>query len=527
MVGGNVIDDLPWQHTEEHYLAAMRKLASFAFNYTGEDVTGTAEQSREVLDAWLSSKGRIADGYCHMPNGAVATVEMDSVSAQRGGLHELVFTEPTPDGRFRTKVVIGHDEERLVVGITLSAIADRMGPTFMEVRGPKLIRDLIDLGVTWRFGSTPLGRTPVHLKGEDGGRQFIAMVLDSTRSLPVVAIAEEAHGALLHPDLCSRMAGDLAGIATVVHLNEDASWHVTKQRGKEWSCYAGAVRLYWPGVHDKDDPFRHPLWSPWKLMQDARDTEHASIRLRAQLRRMIFSQAVFFITEPPLFSDIRSAARQEERAKLLKKASSVEEYEELLEEADRANGVLETERDELRKRVEDLEAQLEQYKVIVEHAGREQEGVEPNVEQIPTTPEDAVLIAADRFCDELIFGKDAYEEVSKLAHNAGPPEKILLHFEALAALTRERRKGSIGKSAVQWLVDKGVSASIESETIRNSTKEQQIRTWEDGTGGYRAFDEHTKPSNQTSPDRCVRIYFQYDPDTGKTIIGYVGGKFGL
>lgn len=506
----------------------MRKLASFELRYAGPDAEDQSSKVLGALDSWLSSKGRLSNGTCTLQSGAVATVEDSSAESQKGKLRELVFTEPVTDGRFRTKVVVGHDGGQIVVGVTLNAVANRMGPTFVDVRVPKLVRDLIDIGITWRFGSNELRKSKLHLRGEAGGKAFEQLVFASDRSLPIVAVSEEFHGALLHPDLCDRMSGDLAGIATVLHLSEEASWYMTKRRGKEWSCYGGAVRLYWPGTVLGSDAYKHPLWSPWKLMQDVNHTEEASRRLRAQLRRMIFSQAVFFITEPELFGDIRLAARQEERSKLLKEASGVDEYRELLEEADRQLGIVETERDGLRKQVEDLESQLEQFKVVAEYRATQEDELAPNIEQIPSTPEDALLIAAEKFKNELLFGSDAYDEVSRLAPNAGPPEKILKHLEALAGLTMALREGgSLGGTRMKWLQSKGVEASIESDTIESSKKEQQARTWDDTMGGTRYFNEHTKPSNQTSPDRCVRIYYKYDDDSQKTIIGYIGGKFGL
>jgi hypothetical protein len=31
-----------------------------------------------------------------------------------------------------------------------------------------------------------------------------------------------------------------------------------------------------------------------------------------------------------------------------------------------------------------------------------------------------------------------------------------------------------------------------------------------------------KPSDATAPDRCVRIYFEIDPEIHKVVIGWVG-----
>jgi hypothetical protein len=148
--------------------------------------------------------------------------------------------------------------------------------------------------------------------------------------------------------------------------------------------------------------------------------------------------------------------------------------------------------------------------------------VEPVEETPPATVEEAVLTAMDRFCDTLVFGADVNEGLKTVAHDAGPPDKLLMHFFTLAEMTEARRKGPLGTSPVMWLTDRGVSASGESLTIRNSPHEMRARTWNDGAGRQREFELHLKPSEGTSPDRCVRIYFDYDDVSQKTVIAWVG-----
>ena len=47
-------------------------------------------------------------------------------------------------------------------------------------------------------------------------------------------------------------------------------------------------------------------------------------------------------------------------------------------------------------------------------------------------------------------------------------------------------------------------------------------TWYDGTGAERPFNSHLKPSEAIHPDRCVRVYFDYDEKRAKTIVAWVG-----
>jgi len=226
--------------------------------------------------------------------------------------------------------------------------------------------------------------------------------------------------------------------------------------------------------------------------------------------------------ESPLFGAIRRAARQEELSALRAKASTDADYKALAEEyfeaADQSREELEKvleENEELRARVLSLQYAL-QWKPDA------QDEVEPETDTPPSTVEEAVLTAMSRFDDELAFGQSVDDGIKTLAPDAGPPDKILSYLTTLADYTHARRSNSMQTTTTKWLRDRGVIASREAETIRKSPKAQQGRTWEDGLGRRRVFDHHLKPTDGTAPDRCVRIYFEYDEESQKTAIGWVG-----
>ncbi len=50
----------------------------------------------------------------------------------------------------------------------------------------------------------------------------------------------------------------------------------------------------------------------------------------------------------------------------------------------------------------------------------------------------------------------------------------------------------------------------------------KARTWDDGAGARREFELHLKPAEGTSPDRCVRIYFDYDETAQRAVVGWIG-----
>jgi hypothetical protein len=110
-----------------------------------------------------------------------------------------------------------------------------------------------------------------------------------------------------------------------------------------------------------------------------------------------------------------------------------------------------------------------------------------------------------------------------LSPTAGPPEKILRYLGVLRDYARAVSTGTLGKSVEKWFEDKGVICSGESSTVSTNKKDQEQRTW--SVGGERVTCRlHLKPSDGTSPERCVRIYF-VPPENGKVRIGYIGRHF--
>lgn len=499
----------------------MRQLASYAFEAPASTVLSGAGAAGvlERMETWLRSKGRLADDHQSivLSDGREAKIDRVVLKSSRGELTELVVTEPRPDGWFRTSIAVAESEDRVAISVGLSAAASALAPVYVEVRCPRLVRDLLSPPSAWHYQGTRLTSAPVDFKGEAGGDGFITLAWDPARSVPIVAVSDE-YGSVLHPGIVDKLAGDLAGLAIVARLDPMASWRVTRRRGKEWSCYSGAIRLFWPRIAESDSPYRHPLWTPTRLLSSMPDTETAAERIRRELRRRVLGQSAFAVADSPLFSTLRRAAREEELSALRAKATADADYkalaEEFFEAATRANETI-AKRD---SEIEELKAKLRGLQYALQSKREEHEEVEPDSEAPPSTVEDAVLVAMEELDNDLVFGGSVTEGIRTLAQDAGPPDKILRYLRILAELTRARRDGSLGMSAIKWLQQRGVTASAESETVKNAGG----RIWDDGSGERRAFDLHLKPSDATSPDRCVRIYFEYDEVRQKTVVGWVG-----
>ena len=304
-------------------------------------------------------------------------------------------------------------------------------------------------------------------------------------------------------------------------LAAEAAWYVTNAKGKEWSCYNGAIRLYWPIRDKRVDPYAHPLWTRFSLLSGVFDVRDASYRIRKILRRRVLGASAFSVWEPVFFNDIRKKSRKEELERLIKHAETTDDWREIADSYAKDNDALQEKIDELNSEILDLSAQVSNLQLALQWQNKEEDEILAAEDMPPVTVADAVEKAREKFHHTLVFGDDVHDGVETLAQDAGPPEKIFQYLELLSQMAESFKHGSLGTTAIQWLKDRGANCSGESETIKNSKTENEKRRWKDGKSS-RVFDTHMKPTDATSPDRCVRIYFDIEPDIGKVVIGWVG-----
>lgn len=406
----------------------MKQLVSYSFEAPIGDPPSCATPAdvHGRIDSWLRSKGEPTDdgGSVAFRDGRLAQLERMVVISSQGRVTEVVLTEPTPGGWFRTSVGVAEATGLLAVAVHLSAGSSTLAPVHLDVRCPRLVRDLLAAPSPWKYRGTLLTSSPLDFCGEAGGDDFIALAWDSSRSVPLVAVSDE-YGSVLHPGIVEALATDLAGLALVARLDPLASWRITRRQQKDWSCYGGALRLYWPALDSGSLPNKHPLWTPRRLLGGVADTETAAARIRSQLRRRILGQSAFAVSEPTAFAEIRRAARQEELSALRAKATPDVDYKSLAEEYfDRAANA----HAELEKRDEEIEAlkaKVRSLQYALQWRDEVQDEVAPDTDTPPSTVEEAVLVAMDRFDGVLVFGRSVDEGIQTLAQDAGPPDKIL------------------------------------------------------------------------------------------------------
>jgi hypothetical protein len=418
-------------------------------------------------------------------------------------------------------IEIGRHEKSVGVHIELRAGSNtyHVHPVRVDVRCPRVVRSILEESGEWYVGEVPVTTKPIQLDGTDGARWLASVLWHSSRNLPVIVVSSH-NGKAFSDSFSSDLARDVSALAIVAEIDSKTAWSLTSEKGKEWSCYNGAIRMYWPFSLGLDRPTAHPFWTLPRILSGTLSRKEAALRMRRQIRRRILGLSAFSVAEPLIFRKIRSSARLEETERLKAAAAEDVDWQDLAETYSYDNSELQTKIDDFEEQLADLQIQNTNLRAALSWQPEEDE-ISPDTSVPPATVGDAVGQAREQFAEFLVFGDEVDDGVFGLAPDAGPPEKILTYLSRLSDLAAEMKNGSIGTSAIDWLRQRGVDASQESETIKNTATEMTKRTWHDGAE-KRAFHYHLKPSEATSPDKCVRIYYEYEPELQKIIIGWVG-----
>lgn len=325
----------------------MQKLAAYLLerpNHTDDRAQdGDGVRLRSLVQQWLLDKGACSIGQrgtYSAEDGSNATYEIHEAfdTADSWILYRL--TEIASGRRFDTAISVTVTAPRVAVYCTLEvgsteAVVNRIQA---EPRCPRIIRTILEMPGEWWLGPTQLrGLTTV--EGFSEGEALAEQIQQPERSIPYLIIST-VQGKPALEKLGENLARDLAGLARVCLVDEQASWALTDRLGKWNSCFAGGLRLYWPRF-SLADPFGNPLWTATRLIAPAFDVG----AFRRQLRLQIMSAAATSITRPLEIEGIRNAAQRAEYATLKKNASSLRDFEKLADTYARDNDELRTERD--------------------------------------------------------------------------------------------------------------------------------------------------------------------------------------
>lgn len=321
-----------------------------------------ADRLKAKVESWLQSKGASNPGPAgtyEPEDGSAGTFRIQEAADGDRTWWMVDLQEDTPQGRrFSVSASITAGTDRVSVYITLETgwTTSQVMPVSVDPRCPRIVRDLIQLPGRWFHGASLLSQSK-SVTGFDEGDTLVREIEFADRLLPIVTISRH-DGDVALPDLDTKLGHDLIGLANVFVLDEGASWALTDDLGRNWCCYHGAVRLFWPHFAPDQDRFQHPLWTAERLRSRGADLRETRDRFRRQLRGLIFRASALSVVRPREVDEIREAHARRAFTELRKQATSLAEYEDLANSYAADNDQLRRELMDARSQVGDLQEQV-------------------------------------------------------------------------------------------------------------------------------------------------------------------------
>ncbi|MDR5783560.1 hypothetical protein QCE63_29535 [Caballeronia sp. LZ065] len=370
----------------QHIAAYLLEARGLSFNTAGK----LEDDVAEVILRWLSDKGvsdpaRNEGSFNSLTANGQGKFNRSHTVADRGDLEEIRLDEFSKAGQvFTTTLSVTRSPADVSVHVTLSVTntVSMIAPVPIDPRCPAVVRQLLALDVAWTMNGNriPVGKS-TSLIGEDGATTLLDHLRSSERRMPIVVVSKN-DGEILWPWFDQELAYDLAGLAHVVTIDDEASWMLTEEMGKENSCYLGAVRLYWPIVTGGSAAaqFSGSVWTASALLSSDHDGKGA-LRFRTTLRRKVMSVAALTVVAPIEIRQIKSDAARSRLTELEERATANSEELEIAKMYLVDN--------------EQLKADLAQAKIDIAVLSSRAEAAESALEQIKGAGPDAHPAVAD------------------------------------------------------------------------------------------------------------------------------------
>ncbi len=393
---------------------------------------------------------------------------------------------------------------------------------------PRIVRSLVEK-YPCSLGDRLLHGGPMALGAEDVHAYVQETLTSAGRRMPVVVVSPQGPTAscLLSPEA---LADLVVGMAEVVVLKDRwATYSLSDEVSKIWSCYNGAVRVYWPGFRTPRDPSFHPIYLPEDLARMSRSWKGAENSIFYRLA----SISVVRLTEGSLTQKAVQVCEAERAAKrkgdldALKMAIDSGKADASLLKAKLEE--LQHERDEGLKVIEQLQKEVEDNRIRINELEWEVQNLRERLPKEPVLPEEApigdvptaLLRAEDEMGDGLIFLQSAKESAAGSRYK--DPEKVFQAFEALSEVgplyfSSKKRRESIGPLEDLFGKRGFKYASQDSPTTTGMFAEQRTFTYI----GRRVLMSRHLTLGGGSRENCLQIYFEFDEKNEKVVVGYCG-----
>ena len=462
-------------------------------------------------------------------------LQIDGATAGANEWWRMVWAQPDPHERqidwfTSTRLATLGDEVECRIRIRINAREGFVTDEDATVDPPRIVPRLVEkptLSATCM--GEPVYGTPTPLSSLHV-RTFVNNRLEyAGRRLPIVLVSVDPKTERALVDAHS-LAARLSGLAEVVSLyDEEASWELTNQVGQMFSCFNGAVRIYWPGLNTRmDNPFNHRLWVSDRIV------EQGSRRFIKNLYEHLCLRVGRALGESPIWHEVHRVIQRkredEYRQRLLDLGADRQLTEDIIATTKAGKKIAESDRDDALELAATTEKQLqsveqerdilqkqnEQLKIALAAARYPQTRI---TEQNPTISSvlDAVKYAQE--FQTLEFCTDALESAADSRSNRGPD--IYKVLKALADLPNGYRTG-LGKSVQDWIKERVPDVAFDyAHHISDTTAS---RNEQDYTFDGIFMPKHLRFGGGHNTQNQVRVHFEFEFADGppRCVIGWVG-----
>lgn len=401
---------------------------------------------------------------------------------------------------------------------------------------PRFVR-----GIVFKHDCTldnrPVGDEPWIVESEADVDALVDFLQSPSRHHPVVAFSLPEESA--DPDETIIQVGSFmrrtVGYVHSVIITSDASYELTRQLGKEFSVYRQAIRTYWPGFDpDMDLSTDHPVATHARIAawQEDRDESFEDFLVDQSLR-LTRSRDELERAHPPFqqikliaASTAREAARKAGKsdAELLAYADGeIAAATKRAMEAEELLSVAEDERDEALALVREQTARYMALQHRLDILNSQSRTVGGATQELPDTLEDIEAWAKDHLSGAV----ELHERAIKAARESEfhDPEyvyKVLLmlrdHYVPMRRIGGTELLNAFKNAAMQLrLVD--TKCFSQKNKAKNFGGEYFVKY----NGVSRELDWHLKGSDARNDQRGFRLYYFWDDETSRVIVGYLPG----
>ena len=409
---------------------------------------------------------------------------------------------------------------------------DDGSPARFEPFRPAVVDRFLGLAHALAIGGEPIPGDAEQYDAAGVPRFVDQLLLNPARQLPLVVLTPTESGRpLVDPD---RVMDELLGLAHVVELaSRQATFALTDRVGKFWSCFNGAVRVYWPKITLDESYRQHPIFFSDDYPPGA-DTDD---RLPLDVLRKVAAAALRRTVEAPLVTQLcgladRQAHAQTE-ARLAELARGVAEGREFMQALDQAwsenralaeeMGKLQAELTELRESHADMDEQWATVSANIARAEAAAQAERRAAERYRgkylaglKRVREAVALAQEEFAGTLIFLPSALKSAEDSPYQ--DPAKVFALFTALDGVAHAR--GGLGEDLHAVLLRAGFEYKPHISTTSEGKHGDEYRFRHDGE--RKLFENHVTLGGSHNPQECLSVHWRRDAGADRFVIAWCG-----